>query len=195
VTSYPAIDIRITPPLPSPLLNLFQRGVLVEVELGFDVLSLLRGEFCLSEDGIAKIQTIFWQGKPVDDLSGCHISDGGILALSAALPGLVGACLRRDGAWAALRDSISHSGEAVIGDKQRGFITVRLFNFMMREVGPLLLARGVVCESERFVDVLDNPEFSVSNSRISLDDQEVSKAEIAELLSPPGHIMLRVSTP
>lgn len=149
-------------PLPKPLLRPFQKGVGIEVKVGDDLLHLLTEDLCLTDEGIAKIQTIFWQGKPVDDIGSCTVRHGGVLALSAALPGLVGACLRRDGFWSGLRDSISHQDEDELKGISRGIITVKLFNFMLAEVGPLLLERGIL------VDTVDTTAIMV--------DQTVSRS-------------------
>lgn len=141
------LHLTVKSPLPKALLRPFQKGVGIEVKVGDDLLQLLTEDLCLSDEGIAKIQTIFWQGKPVDDISACKVRHGGVLALSAALPGLVGACLRRDGFWSGLRDSISHEDEEEIKGISHGVITVKLFNFMLAEVGPLLLERGVLVDT------------------------------------------------
>lgn len=141
------LHLTVKSPLPKALLRPFQKGVGIEVKVGDDLLQLLTEDLCLSNEGIAKIQTIFWQGKPVDDIAACKVRHGGVLALSAALPGLVGACLRRDGFWSGLRDSISHEDEEEIKGISHGVITVKLFNFMLAEVGPLLLERGVLVDT------------------------------------------------
>lgn len=138
------LHLTVKSPLPKALLRPFQKGVGIEVKVGDDLLQLLTEDLCLSDEGIAKIQTIFWQGKPVDDISACTVRHGGVLALSAALPGLVGACLRRDGFWSGLRDSISHEDEEEMKGISHGVITVKLFNFMLAEVGPLLLERNSI---------------------------------------------------
>ena len=179
----PSILFEVTSPLPARLLMIFQKGVQVEVELGSDLLTLLTSELCLSNQGIEKIQTIFWQGKPVDELAQCVATEKGELALSAALPGLVGACLRRGGAWSALRDSISHQGEILSEQGKRGLITIKLFNFMLQEVGPLLLFRGVIVTKEAFVELCNSPLFWDQVIRISSQEKQFTKDEMREFLN------------
>ena len=152
------LHLTVKSPLPKALLRPFQKGVGIEVKVGDDLLHLLTEDLCLTDDGIAKIQTIFWQGKPVDDIAACTVRHGGVLALSAALPGLVGACLRRDGFWSGLRDSISHEDEGEIKGISHGVITVKLFNFMLAEVGPLLLERGVLVDTADVSAIMANQE-------------------------------------
>ena len=67
------LHLVVKDPLPSPLLRPFQKGAKVEVETGINLRSLLLDDLCLTEEGIAKIQTIFWQSKPVDDIDGCVV--------------------------------------------------------------------------------------------------------------------------
>jgi len=64
----------------------------------------LRGRLGLSADEIERrVSTVCLDGHPVDDLDDCLLGDGSRLALSGALPGLAGACLRRGGALASMR--------------------------------------------------------------------------------------------
>ena len=180
--------------IPPLLLRPFQRGVRVEVEVGNDLMTLLTEDLCLSEEGIAKIQTIFWQSKPVDDITSCIVHDDGVLALSAALPGLVGACLRRGGAWSALRDSISHQYDGVENAKRVGIITVKLFNFMLTEVGPLLLQRGVLIDAVRIKDILAEPSVRNNLTQIRLADRVMQFEELEAILVENNSFTLTVST-
>jgi hypothetical protein len=168
------IAVVFSPQLPSSLLRLFQKGLEIEVDLGTDLVTLLRSDLCLTEEGIDRIQTIFWQGKPVDDLHNCRTVQGGILALSAALPGLVGACLRRGGAWAPLRSSITHDQGEAEESPSTGTIIVKLFNFMLREVGPMLLARGIILNGKELSVLLTDPEVSPQVHEMRIDDELVA---------------------
>ena len=179
-------------PLPSPLLRPFQKGAKVEVETGINLRSLLLDDLCLTEEGIAKIQTIFWQSKPVDDIDGCVVRDGGVLALSAALPGLVGAVLRRDGAWAAMRDSITHQDEGTAQTSARGVITVKLFNFMLTEVGPLLLKRGIRLDAADLSALLNDSSVRQQLAEVRLADQEVEVGQLEKLIGGEQTVLLQV---
>jgi len=195
VNQLPSIQFEVSYPLPARLLRIFQKGVQVEVELGLDLLTLLTSELCLSEQGIEKIQTIFWQGKPVDDLAQCITTERGELALSAALPGLVGACLRRGGIWSALRDSISHQEEIISERGKRGLISIKLFNFMLHEVGSILLSRGVIVIKESLVELCKSDLFWDQVVRGKSQDKHLSKDEIIQFLNKTEseHFKLLVS--
>ena len=117
----------------------------------------------------------------MDELAQCLTTEKGELALSAALPGLVGACLRRGGVWSALRDSISHQGETISERGKRGLITIKLFNFMLQEVGPLLLSRGVIVTKEAFVELCNSTLFWDQVVRVSSQEKQLTKDEMREL--------------
>jgi hypothetical protein len=92
-----------------------------------------------------RITTIFLDGQVVDDLARAPLRDGSLLALSAAMPGLVGATLRRGGYYAAMRAAITRSAERAAEAGPGGILVrVKLFNLLIAELGPVLLARGVV---------------------------------------------------
>ena len=124
---------------------LLQQGVRVEARVGCDIQSLLCDQFKMAPDYLTdRITTIFLNGKPVDDVATALVTDGATLALSAAMPGLVGATLRRAGCLASFRNTISHRNEATPASAcEDGFITLKLFNMLLSEVGPQYLAHGV----------------------------------------------------
>ena len=131
---------------------LLQQGVTVPAVVGCSLRSLLCDQFAIPADYVTgRITTIFLDNRPVDDLAGSMIHEGSRVTLSAAMPGLVGAVMRRSGFYAALRQGITHheeSGGAVAAG--RGTVRVKLFNLLLPELGPLILARGIlVAETER----------------------------------------------
>ncbi|GBC59440.1 hypothetical protein DENIS_0379 [Desulfonema ishimotonii] len=126
------------------LFSLFQKGVQTEVETGQNLKALLCEEWGLPVEYVTgRISTLFINGKPVDDLETVQIRAGVTLALSSAMPGLVGAVMRRGGYYSSLRSSISYHEGAQPVSHQRGRITVKLFNVLMGEMGGLLLQRGI----------------------------------------------------
>lgn len=125
-------------------LPLLGRGFSVE---GAAVVSVER--FICHECGISpeylneRVQTVFLDGNAIDDLGQARVRNGSTLALSAAMPGLAGAVLRRGGAYAAMRRQVPHEGGGP--EERRGAIrvTVKLFNLVAQELGPGFLTRGI----------------------------------------------------
>jgi hypothetical protein len=150
---------------------LFQRGVLVPVTAGtrltdFLLISLEIPRADLEE----RVQTIFLDGRPVDDPATAVMGPGSVVALSASLPGLVGATMRMGGTYASLRSSISHTEAAREEHGSRsGYATLKLFNLLMGEFGPALLQRGVMVPASRLLDLLRGENPSVECSRAEMD--------------------------
>ena len=96
------------------------------------------------------ISTIFIDSEPVDDIDAARVGDGSVLALSAAMPGLVGAVMRRNSPYASFRKGISydnlHMSEApssAAAVDNEGITRVKFFNQVMRDLGAGLFSRGV----------------------------------------------------
>lgn len=92
------------------------------------------------------IQTIFVDGKAIDDLDEAMLGPGSRLALSAALPGLVGATMRRGGFYSRLREGITHHASPESGsvEKKSFRLQVRLFNAVGRDLAEIFLQYGVI---------------------------------------------------
>ncbi len=85
-----------------------QSGFKVLVETGCSLNQLFNDQLGLDPGYVEdRIKTVFLDGSPVDDFDTAVIRDGITLALSAAMPGLVGAVLRKGGVLASFRHSIS----------------------------------------------------------------------------------------
>ena len=128
---------------------LFQQGVIVKILTGWTIKDLLSLHLEIPAEYVEnRIQTIFLDGKAVDNLREAKVRDGSILALSAAMPGLVGATLRRGGAFASLRRSITFSEGGQVIPQKEGRIVIKLFNLLVPELGPRLLAKGIWLKGE-----------------------------------------------
>jgi hypothetical protein len=139
-----------------PLLySALQRGVLVKARLGGSIRSLLCEQLGLNPDYVKnRIQTAFLNGKPVDDFDTAVVGEGSVLTLSGALPGLAGATLRKGGFYSSMRASVSYTKEAEKREERAGFITVRIFNILLPELAPVLLAYGIFFSREGFASLL-----------------------------------------
>ena len=132
---------------PSTLPRFFplcQQGFLVKVPGSGSIRTILCRHLGLSPDYLeGRIQTIFLNGKPVDEIDTAMVGQGDTLALSAAMPGLVGATMRRGGYFAGLRANISHRDQnrAVYGGEC--LVKLKLFNLVTEELGPFFLEKGI----------------------------------------------------
>lgn len=125
-------------------LMILQDGVRVKVDAGRSVTEFLCDEMGLDRKYVMdSIQTVFLDGKPVDNLDSALISDGACLTLSAGMPGLVGATLRRGSILSSFRKSITYRESGNDRESREGYVQVKLFNLMMRQLGPVFLRRGI----------------------------------------------------
>jgi hypothetical protein len=145
------------------LVPLLQQGVQMEIENGCRLEDLLCRQWGLDRDYVyGRISTLFLDGRPVDDIESARVRDGAVLALSCAMPGLIGATMRRGGVLAGFRSSISHREAQQKADAgAQGTITVKLFNMLTRELGPHLLARGIIAPRKALSALFDRyPELA-----------------------------------
>jgi hypothetical protein len=135
---------------------LLQKGVTVPATVGCTLRSLLCDQLAIPSEYVTnRITTLFLDNSPVDDLDRTIIHNGSRVTLSAAMPGLVGATMRRGGFYAALRQGISHVTEETAALDVDGTVRIKLFNLLLAELGPLLLARGIILENPELGEILN----------------------------------------
>ncbi|MBL0714162.1 MAG: hypothetical protein JJV98_10720 [Desulfosarcina sp.] len=134
--------------------SLFQKGVGITIQTGTSLENLLCCQWNIDRAYVmGRISTLFLDGHPVDDLPGAVVHDGATLALSGAMPGLIGATMRRGGVLASFRDGITYCETSEGGHGGRGRITLKLFNLLIEELGPLFLARGIWVSRSRLAEL------------------------------------------
>jgi hypothetical protein len=138
------------------LYPILQAGFFVRSLVGTTVTAFLKNQLELSVKYIEeRISTIFLNGKPVDNIDAAIVEEGSTLALSSAMPGLVGATMRRKGPYASLRNAITYKDRVVGGTSvKEGAVRLKLFNLVMADLGPLLLKRGIYVSLRDFREFL-----------------------------------------
>jgi len=140
--------LLIEPALFPKFFEILQGGFMVKCRVGISIKTLLCEKLGLTPAYVmGRISTIFLDGKPVDDIESAVIKDGSSLALSAAMPGLVGATMRREGVYSSLRSSITYEEKHSNYLSKEGLISLKLYNLLIDELGPLLLKRGIFVKS------------------------------------------------
>ena len=82
-------------------LKLIESGFKLKIQTGLSIRELFCDQLEISDDYFDnRIQTIFFNGKPVDNVKTARVNNGARIALSAAMPGLVGAVFRKGGHYA-----------------------------------------------------------------------------------------------
>lgn len=151
------LQLTIKPTLMEAFSPLFQQGFVFKTRVGVSIETFLCADLGLDPQFVQeRISTIFLDGKAVDSIATALLREGSILALSSAMPGLAGATLRRGGPYASLRASISYRENAGSAPVGKGRITVKLFNLLIGELGPLFLERGIGVTSAELRAFLQN---------------------------------------
>ncbi len=139
--------------------HILQGGFRIATRAGISVRELLCEQLQIDSAYVEeRLSTVFLDGKPVDDMQAATLEDGSTLALSAAMPGLVGATMRRGGHYAALRRSIAYQRGGEQRPHEAGMITLKLFNLVADQLGPQFLARGVLLEGRTLAKYLKSRE-------------------------------------
>ena len=192
-------SLRVIVPLEhlSAFYPLLQRGVWLQVQTGWSVASLLTEQFPIEENYIVeRITTLFLDFKPIDDMETTYVKDGSILALSSAMPGLVGTTMRRGSHLAAMRGDISCQAQQQ-GTSGAGRVKIKLFNMIMAELGAIFLAHGVCLTRGELDDLLGEmgDSFWQSIGAVSLGDQLITPADLKEHVrsaAPSGEFVVTV---
>jgi hypothetical protein len=125
------------------LCTLIQKDCFVKIETGCSLRNVLCEQFGITPEYVKnEIKVFFLDNSPVDDINDAIIRDGATVALSAAMPGLVGASMRQGGlSW--LRSGITYHEDGQAQEKAPGIIQLKLFNKVMADLGESFLRRGV----------------------------------------------------
>jgi hypothetical protein len=141
----------------------------------------------------AGIQTVFVNGRPVDDLDRTVLPQDAVLALSSAMPGLVGAVLRRESPLGSMRGEKPDPAPRQAlsrAESGGGRVTVKLFNRVAEDLGPPLLAAGLRFPAVRAARFLASQrEGAIREARV--DGREVQAAALVEMLeNAAGDVVL-----
>ncbi len=178
---------------PKGLLHLLESGVRQEVRVGGTLAQLLCDQIGIPRDYLDdRIQTLFLNAKAVDNADTARVTDGAVIALSAAMPGLVGATLRKGGTFSGLRAAISQEEATGAEELTLGTITLKLFNLVAREMGLDLLARGVVFPGRRLADFFATA--APADLQIHLGEGSLDCRKAVDLCSQHQWIGVRLTT-
>jgi hypothetical protein len=140
------IELRLTvrPQAVSCFYPLLSRGFMIHALVGCSICDLLCDQLGIDENLVeTHMQTVFLNGKVVDDLHQSIIEDGCALSLSSALPGMVGAAFRKSGFYAGLREAVSFRSKTPVSGLRPGRLRVKLFNLTGPTIGPFFLRYGI----------------------------------------------------
>ena len=125
-------------------------GVGVTFTPGDTLKRVLRNRLMIRREYLEqRIQTILVNSRAIDDPGRVYPAHGDVVALSAAMPGLVGTTLKRGSHLAAMRREITlNSLNRTQKDPPAGIITLKLFNMVAAELGPRILTGRIMLKRE-----------------------------------------------
>jgi hypothetical protein len=143
-----------------------------------------------------RIQTIIMNGKAVDDINIATVEEGSTLALSGAMPGLVGAILRREGVLAPMRRQISHNQAESAAKHDTGGVNLKLFNLVVRELGPAFLDQGVWIKGNRLQEFISQyaDELMQGCKALELDGNALKIDQLTQIDLSNKSIFLQITT-
>ena len=176
-----------------------QMGFQVPLQVGCSITAVLTEQLGLSPSYVAeRISTVFLDGCPVDHLDLAIVKDNAILALSGALPGLVGATLRSGSPLACFRDGITYVPAADAGQRASGTITLKLFNLLIPDLGPRFLECGILIQATEIQTFLSSQlhDFWEAHPRFRLNGQSIPAELFQQGPCPPltHRVLLCVTT-
>lgn len=175
--------------------HILQQGFFVKIITGSILEEVLIEQLGIEGEYIEKkISTIFLDGRPVDDLHSAVVHDGSTISLSAAMPGLVGASMRRGGTYASFRSAIDYREKEGVDVPHEGFIEIKLFNLVMIELGPLFFKRGIYVRSDNLAEFIAPmaADLWTGCTLMLLGDRPVSGDAVIRILKNIGPDLIRV---
>lgn len=175
--------------------QLLGHGFSVKVQTGGSVKELLCNQLGIDEDYLTqRIQTIFLNAKVVDDVNSAIVQEDATLALSGAMPGLVGAILRSGGFYAPMRSQISHEENRPRSELKKGNITLKLWNLVVKEIGPTFLERGIWIETEECKSFIERHSEELKTGCVSaeLEDNSIETDHLQDITWKGNLVFLKI---
>lgn len=188
--------MRLPPAAVKHFSPLFCAGVGIKTIDGIALTDLLCRQLAIAPDYVdQRIQTIFLNHRAVDRTEQVIVPADAVVALSAAMPGLVGATFRKGGVLSGFREDISHrAASAMKGTRQETVITLKLFNLVAEELGPYLLASGVWVDASPLAAIAARLAAAAPSciDACQWNGRELSLVRLSGLQWPEGWIALSI---
>lgn len=172
-------------------------GFIVRVRAGCSIRDLLCVQLGVPTEYLqTRIQTIFLNGEVVDNPQVAVVPSDSTIALSAAMPGVAGAMLRKGSPYAPMRSQISYPHRGADDDTGQGRVVIKLFNLIQGELGPAFLRRGIQVPGKALSDLFRGraTAFRPGILAAHMDDAEIAADALFETSWTDHQLLLRVSS-
>jgi len=167
----------------------------MRVQVGCSVKDLFCEQLGLNPEYFEeRVQTIFMDGNPVDDAASTTVRADSVIAISGAMPGLVGAVMRKGGFYAPLRKEISHREANQSETRREGDVFLKVFNILLKDLGPVFLEKGIRImgtDLEYFIQK-QLADFWTGFRSAQKDGKDINQKELMAAEWPNGLVFLQV---
>lgn len=185
----PTLTVISSPETLLALTPLLREGVDVRLRPGLSLRQTMIQDLgfcptCVEE----RVQTVFLDGSPVDDIDADAATDGCTLALAGALPGVAGIAMRRGSPVGVFREGIAHDpahdGQASGAAPDALLsVTLKLFNTVALECLDTVLGQGVEVRARRLAELLEADPDALAGASFTLDGQALDRAAVIRALA------------
>lgn len=174
------------------LVTVLQSGFFRSTAEGESILSFLMSIEGFSEKYIVdEVQTIFFNGDALDDMEATITGEKAVIALSAAMPGLAGAILRKGSPVGALKKSRTDASEISGGSYVD--VQVKLFNTVALDRGPELFTHGIRLKTIELLSFLDiRPSIVTALGNLVFDGHTIHASELKNSISTHPEIFIQI---
>ena len=175
--------------------RILQKGFFIKARVGCSINGLFCGQMGISPDYFEeRVQTIFMDGNPVDDSESSIVKNESCIALSGAMPGLVGAVLRKGGFYSSLRSGISYREKGNAESLDNGVVFLKIFNLLLKDLGPAFLEKGIWVEGNEMAAFFrKQPEdFRRGFRSGTVNSKEIRMDELLNMKWPDEPVFIRV---
>ena len=177
--------------------GVFAYGFKLTIHPGITMHDLLCRQIGITETYlIERIQTVFLNGKAIDDIFDKTVKDKDVIALSAAMPGLVGAVLRKGGILSPLRSDYASEQNTGTLSNRPGQIRLKLFNLIASELGSDFLKQGIRINGDHFIGYVKGKRLTLKSvcRKVVIDGEKYEVDDILTVCRPDGDVFFSVNS-
>ena len=193
------ITLTATPDVCEKFCLLTGGGFRIHARLGCSVRELLCGQLGVETEYLeGRIQTMFLNGQVVDDPDVARVPPGATIALSAAMPGIAGAMLRKKSRYAPMRSRLSYASPNLDpGPDVACDVVLKLFNLLQRELGPRFLRRGIRISGRALRELLERrwEAFRTGIVAAEVSGEPVAPSALVDMDWMDREVLLAVQSP
>lgn len=195
-TAEKQISLWVSPEDQARFTTLLQSGIYLYTAQGTKISTLLTALPGFSREYMEqRLETVFLDGLPVDDLEQALFGAEAVLALSAVMPGLAGAIFRKGGIHAPLRTASAAVSSQRHTSKAPVTVRLKLFNTIAVERGIMILATGCQLRSSSLSNFLaPRPPLLATIQQMTVNGHTIAPQDLNRHLHSSPMITLSVRT-